>query len=258
MSRDASPRPLARASYLPTDGREGARDDQHLRVGDRDDRERHASPGRRSGRTGPRRDQAAPAGDLGEWRLPHDRDADRHRLRAPDRGARRPLHRSCPRRRDGQRECRPRRGSTRVLRDRARLRPRPARARATARRRGEPARGLRGGRRRGAAVRRRLLRRGQLRVRQHVRAGSGADRRRDRPGDPSRWPDRTRRAHARRLHRSAVQDHRRARPAAGRVAVTHPVGHRGAAPRPVRRRRPPGCASRSATMPSGTARPIAT
>ena len=53
---------------------------------------------------------------------------------------------------------------------------------------------------------------------------------------PARWPDRPGGAHARGLHRSALQGHRGPRPAARRIALADPVGHGGAAARPLRRR----------------------
>ena len=118
---------------------------------------------------------------------------------------------------------------------RHRLRPGPARSRPPAGR----GRGRRGrfpaGRCGGPAVRGRQLRCRQLRLRGDVRAGPGANRERARPRLPARRPHRARRPHARRLHRPAVQDHRRARPATGRPALPHPVGHRGSPRGAVRR-----------------------
>ena len=66
-----------------------------------------------------RRDQAAPAGDLGQRRLPHDRHPDPARVGAPHRGARRPFDRARPRRRDRQRQRRARGGPARLRRRRA-------------------------------------------------------------------------------------------------------------------------------------------
>ena len=99
-----------------------------------------------------------------------------------------------------------------------------------------PQRRLHRGRRRGAAVRRRELRRRHLRLRRDVRARPGPDRERARPGHPAGRPDRPRRAHAERVHRSAVQDERPARRTAGRARLAGPVGHRGSTARAVRRR----------------------
>ena len=64
----------------------------------------------------------APAGDLGERRLSHDRHPDPARRRAVDRVARRPFHRPRARRRHGQRECCPRSGPPQLRGRRDRLR----------------------------------------------------------------------------------------------------------------------------------------
>ena len=187
--------------------------------------------------TRPRRHQAAPAGDLGERRLPHDRDPDPARLRAAHRGARRPLDRARARRRHRQRQ-------RRAGRRPARLRGRRRRLRAGAPRSRAPACRGRGRRRRRSsrATPRRCpfedgtLRRRHLGLRRDVRARPGADGARARARHPARRPDRPRGPHARGVHRPAVQDERPARPAAGRPRVADPVGHRGAAARAVRRR----------------------
>ena len=154
---------------------------------------------------------------------------------AAHRGARRPLDRARPRRRDRQRQRRTGRRPARLHRRRARLRPRAARARPPAGRGRGPRGRVRRGRRRGPAVRRRQLRRRELGLRGDVRAGPGADGERARPRLPVRRPDRPRRPHAGGLHRPAVQDERQARPAAGRPALADPVGHRGAPSRALRR-----------------------
>ena len=73
-----------------------------------------------------------------------------------------------------------------VRRHRRRLRPVPARPCPAARRRRGAAGRVRRGRRRGAAVPRRAVRRRELGVRRHVRAGPGADRGRAGPRLPRR------------------------------------------------------------------------
>ena len=154
--------------------------------------------------------KTAPAGHLGERRLPHDRDADPDRLRAPHRGARRPLDRARPRRRDRQRQRCPRRCAPRLYGRRHRLRPGAARPGASARRRrGRSTPTFIEGDAEALPVRRRPVRRRQLGLRGDVRAGPGADRERARAGHAVRRPDRPRRAHARGLHRPAVQDESR-------------------------------------------------
>ena len=115
------------------------------------------------------RRQAAPAAGLGERRLRRRRRADRARRGAALRH-RRPARRLArARRRHRQRQRRDRGRAARLHGGRRRLRARAARARTPPRRsRGPPGRAARG-RRRGAAVPRRLLRRGHVRLRLHVR-----------------------------------------------------------------------------------------
>ena len=185
---------------------------------------------------GPRRHQAAPAGDLGERRLPHDRDPDPDQFRAPDRVARRPLDRAGARRRDRQRQRGPRGRPARLHGHRHRLRPGAARTSPAA----AAAEGRRGrvhrGRRRGAPVRGRQLRRRRPRSSARCSRPTRSRRPRElarvtRPGGRIGLVAHTPEGFIGNLFKVIAPS----RPAAGGAPLADPVGHRGPAPRAVRR-----------------------
>ena len=114
---------------------------------------------RHPARAGLRRDQAAPAGHLGQRRLRRHRHHAADRRRDARRGRRRARRRARARRRRRQRQRHAGRGAPLRRRHVDRLRAGAARQGPRARRRRRPRRALPGRRRRGAAVRRRQLRR---------------------------------------------------------------------------------------------------
>ena len=187
-------------------------------------------------RPGPGRHQAAPAGDLGERRLPHDRDPDPAEFRAA-RSKSLDVH-STERVLDvatgsgNAALAAARRGCTVVGIDYVPALLERARLRAAAE--GVVAEFIEGDAEalpfEDASFDVVTSVFGAMFAPDQDRAAQRA-----RPGQPARRPDRARRAHAGRLHRPAVQGQRPPRPAAGGPALADPVGHRGTPARAVRR-----------------------